>query len=465
MRARAPFLAALALLGTLSVASFADTRTDNIDVIIALDKSLSMEHKVDAVKAWVNSYLIDQLLIKGDYFIVIGFYGKTDVLISQELKSDADRGALKQVISQIRGNGRFTDIGNALDVVKVQVAEREKDGREKYILLLTDGIQEAPPTSRYYSKDGKFNHEFLTNTKTIQEKGWKIMILGIGTDTAAKDLAKALQGSYGEITSKLTLESISEQAGELLGSISVEGPVRIGPIGSDGMSQLTFSVKSKGLAGDATIFLSGVSVATADRSFGGLIVAPRALAVKKDSSTSVSIPLRFPLDVPKGPTPATLSFSFASAARFTPAEASVELTRKGWIAERIVVLAVGLAVVLALAAALFILIWRLTRGKPIRFAVLISDEQVEGSPASLAPGRQLFLAESAGKFSLVPKRNARSLARFDAKNRALRLTALKQDRFPKMKDAPEEARGHSYVLRTENGRSVPMKVQAKERKR
>ena len=40
----------------------ADTRKDNIDVIIALDKSLSMENKVGAVKTWVNSFIIDQLL-------------------------------------------------------------------------------------------------------------------------------------------------------------------------------------------------------------------------------------------------------------------------------------------------------------------------------------------------------------------------------------------------------------------
>jgi Mg-chelatase subunit ChlD len=465
MRACSLLFAALALFGNLSVTAYADTRTDNIDVIIALDKSLSMEHKVDAVKAWVNSYLIDQLLIKGDYFIVVGFYGKTEVLISQELTGDADRMAFKKTISQIRGNGRFTDIGNALDAVKEQAAIREKDGREKYVLLLTDGIQEAPPTSRYYSKDGKFNHEFLANTKTIQEKGWKIMILGIGTDTAAKDLAKELQGSYGEITSKLTLDSLSEKAGELLGAIAVEGPVRIGPIGSDGASQLTFTVRSKGLAGDATIFLSGVTVATADRSFGGLIVAPRSLAVKKDSSTPVSIPLRFPRDLPKGPTPATVSFSFASAARFTPSEAPVELSRKGWIAERLVVLAAGLAAVLALAAVAFVLIWRLTRGKPIRFAVLISDAPIEGSPFSLAPGRQLYLTERSGAFTLVPKRTARSLARFEVKSRALRLAVLKQDRFPKLKEAPDEARGHSFVLRTENGRSVPLKIQSKERKR
>ena len=180
MRAPKLLLATLSLCAILSAPVLADTRKDNIDVIIALDKSLSMEHKVVAVKEWVNSFIIDQLLISGDYLVVVAFYGKTDVTISQSVGDDAAKKSLKRKILQIRGNGRFTDIGNVLDVVKSQIATRENDGREKYVLLLTDGIQEAPPSSKYYSKDGKFNHEFLANTKTIQQKGWKVMILGIG---------------------------------------------------------------------------------------------------------------------------------------------------------------------------------------------------------------------------------------------------------------------------------------------
>ena len=171
MRVWKALLIVVALCAALAAPIPADTRTSNIDVVIALDKSLSMETKIGAVEAWVNSSIIDQLLIPGDFLVVVAFYGKAEVIISQQVKDDADKQTLKQKISQVKGNGSFTDIGNALDVVKAQVAERESDGREKYVLLLTDGIQEAPATSKYYSKNGQFNHEFLANTKTIQEKG------------------------------------------------------------------------------------------------------------------------------------------------------------------------------------------------------------------------------------------------------------------------------------------------------
>jgi hypothetical protein len=44
----------------------------------------------------------------------------------------------------------------------------------------------------------------------------------------------------------------------------------------------------------------------------------------------------------------------------------------------------------------------------------------------------------------------------------LALAALKEDRFPKQADFPEEARGQSYVLRTETGKKVTLKIQSRD---
>src|SRR5208283_4735162 len=205
---------------------------------------------------WVNSFIIDQLIVPGDFLDVIAFYGKADTVVSQVIKDDADRAAAKAVISKISGDGRFTDIGNALDAVKAEIAAKEKDGRQKYVLLLTDGIQEAPPSSKYWSKNGVFNHEFLANTKTIMQKGWKVMILGIGIDTAAKDLAKELQGTYSEVSNSPTPEAITSKAGSLFGMPVVQGPMTMGPIRADGDSRVAFTLQSSGLTGDVHITVS-----------------------------------------------------------------------------------------------------------------------------------------------------------------------------------------------------------------
>jgi Mg-chelatase subunit ChlD len=457
------FLAALALCAVLASPVVADVRKDNIDVIIALDKSLSMENKIGGVREWVNSSIIDQLLIPGDTLVVVAFYGKADVIISHTVKDDADKKALQAIISKIRGNGRFTDIGNALDVVRAQVTDRQSDGREKYILLLTDGIQEAPPSSKYYTKDGKFNHEFLANTKTIQEKGWKIMILGIGTDTAAKDLAHELKGTYNEVTESATAGSLAETTGAFFGTITAEGGVRVGGVSADGSSKLALTLKASGLTNDASITLDSVTARIGNREIPNVLPAPFKFGVKKEGPTHVSVPLRFPTDLPQGPATGALTFSFGSGAAFSPAEANVSFVVNNWLQNNLILLICAAVIVLLLVAFLAIVIWRLTRGKPLQFALTIDGETVGEDPVSLSAGHEMYLNENAGVFSLVAHRNAKSLARFTVKDAKLLLGVLKEDRFPKLKEVPPDARGHTFVVRSEKGGNLSLKVQSKER--
>ena len=58
---------ARALLVALAAAGMvaADDRTEPIDIIIALDKSLSMEEEIEAVKAYVDEFIVRELLIVG----------------------------------------------------------------------------------------------------------------------------------------------------------------------------------------------------------------------------------------------------------------------------------------------------------------------------------------------------------------------------------------------------------------
>ena len=464
MKALLRFLAVAALGAFLALPASADVRKENIDVIIALDKSLSMVDKVGAVKDWVNSSIVDQLLIPGDTLVVVAFYGKADVIISQLVAGDAEKLAIKTAISKISGNGHFTDIGNALDVVKEQVAQRENDGREKYVLLLTDGIQEAPPGSKYYSKDGSFNHEFLQNTKTIPEKGWKVMILGIGTGTAARDLAGALKGTYAEVQGQPTSTAIAQNAGNLFATITMADPVRVGPVRAGGSSSLTLSLKMAGVQGDASVVVSGISARVGQRDVAALLSAPVTLTVKNNATTKATFPVSFPPDLPVGASPGVLDFTFSSTATFIPATATVTVVVNGLLQNNIIFLGAGALLAAALIALVIIIVLRLSRGRPVQFAVIIDDKQVGDEMTTLSPGHEVFLNELGGVFSLVARRNARSVAGFAARKGVLALTVLKQDRFPKLKEPPADARGGAFVLKTENGRSVPMKIRSSERK-
>jgi hypothetical protein len=453
------------LFGLLLCAIFvsplaADKRTQNIDIIIALDKSLSMEHKIIAVRNWVNSYLIDQLIIPGDNLVVVAFYGRADVVISQVIKDDADKAAAKRIISQIRGNGRFTDIGNALDVLKAQIAQKESDGREKYVLLLTDGIQEAPPSSKYYSRDGRFNHEFLNNTKTIQQKGWKVMILGIGTETAAKDLAKELASSYVTVSGNPTAGDIARSAGGLFGGVQLQGGVSASPVGADGRSTLTFKLKSSGLQGDSSVTVSGISAQVGSGQSSNILAAPLSFSVKQGTEAEAKVPVTFPPSLPPGSSSATLAFSFPSGQGFAPSEITVPIRVKGWAENNVPLAAAGAILVLIVIAAAVFLITRLVKGTAMSFSVFVGDDPVGGGPVSLAAGHELFLNENEGAFTLISRKNQRSLAGLANKGRKLALAVLKADRFPKLKDVPPDARGHSFVLKSENGRKLDLRIRA-----
>jgi hypothetical protein len=469
MRVYHRFLAIAALGAVLALPAAADVRKDNIDVIIAFDKSLSMVDKVNAVKDWVNSSIIDQVLIPGDTLVVIAFYGRADIIISQAIASDSDKATVKQIISRISGNGHFTDIGNALDSVKEEIAKRDSDGREKYVLLLTDGIQEAPPSSKYYSKDGTFNHEFLLNTKTIPEKGWKVMILGLGTGTAARDLAGELKGSYAEVpeeasSTKITANTIAATASTIFSTTTMTEPVRVAPVHKDGSSSISLSLKMSGLQGDTKVVISGVSARFGSRNIPSILKAPVTLTLKSNAVTAAGFPVTFPSDLPPGSQWTTLTFSFASPTTFVPNATVAMVTVNGMLQNNIITLGAGVLILLVLIVVVLVIVWRRTKGRPVLFAIQVDGENVGEETMALKSGRELYLSETAGAFALAARKSPKSLARFSAQEGRLVMTVIKQDRFPRLKDVPPDARGRSFTLRTENGRSLPMKVQSKERK-
>ncbi len=448
--------------------AYADKRTENIDIILALDKSLSMSenHKIDAVKNYFNSWLMDEVLIPGDYLVVIAFYGKTNVIISQTVKNTSDKQKVKDIISQISGNGRFTDIGNALDVIKDQMTKYGSDGRKKFVLMMTDGIQEAPPNSKYFSQKSKFNYEFLENTKTIQKQGWKIEILGLGTETEVKELAEQLQGTYVELKDDLSVENLKSRTENLLGTISLIDGVRVSPVGIGGSSSLQLNLKSEGYSRDVQISLSGVEARLASRTTSNLLASPPFHAkVAASGNTTVNIPAVFPADLTPGTFDCTLVFSFLSGERFNPSEIPVKFRVRGpaenywWLG------IVGILALAALAAVVVVFIRRLISGGPQRFLFLIDDEPLADTPFTMNAGGEVFLNESDNAFILIPKRNARSLARFRMKEGALGFDVLKSERFPKTDGAAEAVIGRSFIVRTEHGERKDLRiVEAQARK-
>lgn len=311
------------ILMIITVLLFGDTRTENIDVIILLDKSNSMRVTVDSVKEYVNSFVFDQLLVPGDYIQVIGFYGKTEILLSGEYGENT-KNRFKTQIRDVRGNGDYTDIGSALDRLQSEYDLRKNNGRRKYLLLMTDGKQDAPKESPYYSPDKRFNHQLLENTKEIKKQGWKIHIIGIGTETVAEELAEELAAHYEEVSPEPETEELTEatEAEELFGIIEAAGKPKLIFDEENTKGRIIISLKSSGYSEAKTIEVKKVVIYNGDDQIGEFPLDDSVL-VEPEDTTDKAFNFALPGETIKKAksedASMSLEFYFTGETTFTPA--------------------------------------------------------------------------------------------------------------------------------------------------
>jgi hypothetical protein len=115
----------------------------------------------DSVKSYAAGEIVGPLLSIGDRLIIELVYGKTERLFTGRIGSDADIARAVRAIRDVLADGRFTDLGAALDAAKRDLDELSEPDRTKYVLLLSDERQEAPNDSRYISSDFKLRHPAL----------------------------------------------------------------------------------------------------------------------------------------------------------------------------------------------------------------------------------------------------------------------------------------------------------------
>jgi hypothetical protein len=167
---RCSLIAAIVLCASLAapVAGAAqESRTANIDVVLLVDKSLSMVDAEAAVKSYIAGEVIGPIVMPGDRLIIETFYGKIDRLYAGTIRSEDDKAAVVRSLNSVSPNGRFTDIGEALDRASLDLAELGQPERPKYVLLLTDERQEAPAGTRYYAPDYKLVHPALQYVRRV----------------------------------------------------------------------------------------------------------------------------------------------------------------------------------------------------------------------------------------------------------------------------------------------------------
>jgi hypothetical protein len=151
-----------------------------VDFILLVDTSLSMAPAIEELKQYVASGIVGRFVQQGDWVAVLAFYGKSALIWEGDIQTEADKADLIRSLHSLEAKGRFTDIGAALDDMKQLVLQRNRPEIPKYILLLTDEIQEAPPDSSYRSDDFTVNHDMLEYVRRVDMGSFHAITIGYG---------------------------------------------------------------------------------------------------------------------------------------------------------------------------------------------------------------------------------------------------------------------------------------------
>lgn len=214
-----------------------------VDFIFLVDTSLSMAPAIGDLKQYLAGGIVGPFVQPGDWVAVLAFYGKTNLIWEGEIRTEADKAALIRSLHALEATGRFTDIGAALDAMTQLVTQRNKPDIPKYILLLTDEVQEAPPGSAYQSDDFTIHHELLEYVRRVDRGSFLAITVGYG-------LASRIESNLATLMRTLNEPPVRPER-PLPGDSTVprQDPARTGIDISDssgaGTSQGTQSITSK----------------------------------------------------------------------------------------------------------------------------------------------------------------------------------------------------------------------------
>ena len=181
---------------SLSANLFAAERAVPIDIFVLLDKSLSVDESrsFEGIIAWADEQLVGQTLARGDWITIFQFYGACENLLAMTISGEADKQRVRDALGSIRPDGRFTDIGQALDALRDALDARAGNGRYKLLLLLTDLRQEGHWTSRYPGVIDPFTSPYLDGARVVNHGGWLEIMLAMDIRDEAARLSEEIFG-------------------------------------------------------------------------------------------------------------------------------------------------------------------------------------------------------------------------------------------------------------------------------
>jgi Mg-chelatase subunit ChlD len=375
-------------------------RTGSLDAFVVLDESGSMKPIFERVTAFLADALVRDYLEPEDYLCLIGFSDAPCVRVSQRVSSPAEKENLAAIVKSLNVVPQgYTDMGRALEKTLLELERLADPSHQQVILILTDGLNQPPRDSVYYDPirpDGGaglappsgFGARFKEQVARLAAKGYRVHVVGIGSETDAQRLAEALGAGY-TLLARFDADELRRGLGrfwdETVNLVAVDAPAEPWRPGS----RVSLAVRLQSTCEkEREVRLGAGRIASLTRLTpggpAGAVPDPAALAVTL-ATTRLSVPARqdvafeaaidLPRGFPSGDYRATIAFEQRSAVRFYPPQAEIGFHVPSFWEMY------GRRIVVALAAAAALLVVGvLYRRRAIGVGVI-----VEGDPAAAAP--------------------------------------------------------------------------------
>jgi hypothetical protein len=149
-----------------------------------------MEDAIEDAKEYVEQYIFNGLLKERDHLTLLCFSAEAQVLFERELDTlQEDIEAAMEKLSGLRGRQHYTDIGNAMDLLEKTAGAHASLELPQYAIVITDGLHDPPPGTRYPGKGrGVVQHPLLKTRKETVKENWRIWIVGPALQERSREL-------------------------------------------------------------------------------------------------------------------------------------------------------------------------------------------------------------------------------------------------------------------------------------
>jgi hypothetical protein len=207
----------------------ASAQPKGINIVVILDASTSMRREFVEVQDYLYNTLIGKGLKSGDYLCLFTFGVDVKRVFGDTIELPRDKTKLREVIYGTKPTELGTDIGLMLAKLDDFLKNEKLPNKKTTIIWATDGKNDPPAGSPYAGKD-VYDPKAFDSYKIVKSASYKVLLLSIGSDTAARNLSESMGGEYVEAAKNASSSKLGELLTDFSNSIEMSAPDSIGKV-------------------------------------------------------------------------------------------------------------------------------------------------------------------------------------------------------------------------------------------